>query len=291
MINFKSIEIDDKDIFQKYYDINKDVSSEYDFATLFAWEEMYATQYAEVNNCLCVRNMDGYMYPIGKKADVKPALIKLKEDAASINRKFKLISITERMLGELKEFNICDNKFDVISRRDLFDYIYLRENLATLSGKKLHGQKNHYNFFVKNNGYEFVDIDGTNENGCIEKLKGLIFERSLNPEKELFATLKVLKYRGQLGFISKCLIVNGEIVGIIMAEKQHGTMLIQIAKSDVKYRGAAVALFKLFCESYFTECEYVNFMEDMGIEGLRKMKLSYSPVKMVEKYLFCSDGE
>ncbi len=287
MISFKSIEIDDKDIFQKYYSINKDISSEYDFATLFAWEEMYSTQFAVINDCLCVKNFDGYMYPIGETENIKDAIMELRNDAKALNKQFKLISITTRMLEELKSFDLCKNH-KLVVRRDLFDYLYKREKLAGLSGKKLHGQKNHFNYFKKNFEYQFVDIDDSNEEKCKIKLKEIIFERSLNPERELFATLKVLKHREKLGFISRCLIVDGEIAGIIMAEKQHNSMLIQIAKSDVNYRGASVALFKLFCENYFTECEDVNFMEDMGIEGLRKMKLSYDPDFMVEKFTICA---
>ena len=34
--------------------------------------------------------------------------------------------------------------------RDNWDYVYDREKLATLSGRKYHSKKNHYNAFIKN---------------------------------------------------------------------------------------------------------------------------------------------
>lgn len=50
--------------------------------------------------------------------------------------------------------------------RDNWDYVYLREKAATLSGRKLHGQKNHYNAFVKAHPdfvYEPITMDNMME--------------------------------------------------------------------------------------------------------------------------------
>ena len=40
-----------------------------------------------------------------------------------------------------------------------------------------------------------------------------------------------------------------------------------------------------FCKHLPAEIKYVNREEDMGLPGLRKSKLSYKPVKLVEKYI------
>jgi hypothetical protein len=74
------------------------------------------------------------------------------------------------------------------------------------------------------------------------------------------------------------------LAGVIIAQNHHGTALIHIAKADVEIRGASVALFAYFLRENLTECEYVNFMEDMGIEGLRQMKESYYPEFLIEKF-------
>jgi len=87
----------------------------------------------------------------------------------------------------------------------------------------------------------------------------------------------------ELNLTAKQLVINGNIAGIIIGEDQYGTVIIQIAKCDITYHGSSVALFKLFLSECFTECRYVNFMEDMGLEGLRKAKLSYHPDHFIHK--------
>ena len=61
--------------------------------------------------------------------------------------------------------------------------------------------------------------------------------------------------------------------------------LIHIEKGDTEYDG----IFPIINQQYVLhECEdveLINREEDMGIEGMRKAKRSYNPVKMIEKYL------
>lgn len=285
MINFKPISIEDKEIFDKHLSINRYNNSEYSFTTLFTWQEAYNLRYDIINNCLCVfggeKNKEYCYFPLGEKQYVADAFSEIYDYFKISKQKFRLISVSEEMLSF---FETEKDNFEIIPQRGFWDYVYNIENFTTLKGKKLHGKRNHFNYFINNYKYDLVGITPDNEDICIKKLEDWISERSLEPKAEFLATTKALKYRDELALIGKLLYVENEIVGIILGQYHHDIALISIAKSDVSYRGASVALFNLFLKDNLTDCSEVNLMEDLGIDGLRNVKLSYNPSYMVEKY-------
>ena len=62
------------------------------------------------------------------------------------------------------------------------------------------------------------------------------------------------------------------------------TVVVHVEKANPEIRGLYTAINKLFLENEFPSVEFVNREEDLGIEGLRQAKLSYKPIKLVEKY-------
>lgn len=63
------------------------------------------------------------------------------------------------------------------------------------------------------------------------------------------------------------------------------TAVVHIEKANTNFRGLYQAINNEFCRNMPDSTEFVNREEDMGIPNLRKAKLSYKPVKMIEKYI------
>ena len=66
--------------------------------------------------------------------------------------------------------------------------------------------------------------------------------------------------------------------------ESNGVIHTIFEKGDVNYVGVYQTLNQVVAEKYFPDGALVNRQEDMGIEGLRKAKLSYFPKILVEKY-------
>ena len=70
---------------------------------------------------------------------------------------------------------------------------------------------------------------------------------------------------------------------VICFSIRKGTF-IDMEKANPNIRGLYPYINQQFILNEFENVEFVNREEDLGIPGLRKAKLSYHPVKFVEKY-------
>ena len=64
-----------------------------------------------------------------------------------------------------------------------------------------------------------------------------------------------------------------------------GVAVVHVEKGEIEYDGIYPAINQMFSKKHFQGLRYVNRQEDMGLEGLRKSKQSYRPVKMSKKYV------
>jgi hypothetical protein len=62
------------------------------------------------------------------------------------------------------------------------------------------------------------------------------------------------------------------------------TFDVCVEKALAQYEGAYSIINQQFLEYQVADFRFVNREEDLGIEGLRKAKLSYQPYRLLEKY-------
>ena len=99
--------------------------------------------------------------------------------------------------------------------------------------------------------------------------------------KKIFNKYDYLKDRLKIAGIY----VDGKLEAFTMGELINSNMaLIHIEKANPNIRGLYPYINQQFILNEFENVEFVNREEDLGIPGLRKAKLSYHPVKFVEKY-------
>ena len=94
----------------------------------------------------------------------------------------------------------------------------------------------------------------------------------------------------QLGLTCGILRSSGRTVGITIGERLNSdTFVVHIEKALSEVNGAYPMLCNQLAKAGASQLSYINREEDMGIEGLRKSKLSYHPVFLLDKYTVCFD--
>jgi hypothetical protein len=289
-LNLKKISIDDKELFSKYYKDTPPVCSYLSFANLFIWKDAEDIAYFTFNDLLIVTGRslyDGsryFMFPIGKEmcAKVKPML------TANFNEDFHIYGMTVNDVDKMK--SKCGDQFEITRERDMDNYVYLTEKLINLSGKKLHGKRNHINRFKERYNYTYEALNDNNraeldtfiEKWYSEKV-GDETGKTLAMEKT--AVYNALNFHKELELRCAILKVDGVIAAFSVGERLNDdTALIHIEKADISYDGAYAVINNEFVKNEWSHLKYINREDDMGLQGLRKSKLSYQPEFMVEMY-------
>ena len=246
-MNFRRLDIEDKLTVQKYTLKSKRRNCDLTFANLYS-------EIAEFGGYLLFRfYADGelaYMLPVGE-GDIRTVMEELMADARMKGKPFVMYGVCKENCEELEK--LFPGKFVFTADRDYSDYLYLHSDLSTLVGKKFQPKRNHINKFRNAYpGYEFKPLTRELIPECI-KLESVWCranncsedEALQNERKSMNAALRSFE---ELDIIGGVLMVDGNA--------------------------------KMIPEQYI----YINREEDLGLEGLRKAKLSYQPHLLLEKY-------
>lgn len=180
--------------------------------------------------------------------------------------------------------------------RDSSDYLYLREELATLPGSRFHKKKNRISYFTNRHEYTVSLFSGEHLHGCLGLLdKWLRSSRDENGSSlqlEVAATSEVLQYVTELGLEGVVVIVDGKVVAFALGERlNRDTAVCHFEKADPYTEGLYQLVNREFARLLFPDCQYLNREQDLGNMGLRNAKLSYHPLELVKKYSVISPDQ
>lgn len=285
MLEFKDVELKDKiwvDELLKYSDFR---GCEYSFGNNFIWKCTYNIQICRYKDFYLIKNDDGFFFPAGK-GDRKEAVGELKKYAENNGKPLFFVTMDKECKQWLEEN--YSGEVIIKENRDNFDYIYDYYDLSTLSGKKLHSKRNHINRFKENNwNYESINRDNIEE--CIQMNNKWCELNNCweNNEdgKDFCAVYSGLKNFFELDFKGGLLRVNGEVNAFTFGEHLNSdTFVVHGEKAFTEVQGTYPTINFEFINHECAGYTYINREEDMGLENLRKAKLSYRPVFFEEKY-------
>ena len=180
-------------------------------------------------------------------------------------------------------------RFLIEGDRNDYDYIYTREKLATLAGKKLHGKRNHIARFKDLGDWSYEPMTAENVEECRTMTYTWIHMREEKWNEEMNQEISVLHeafdHMQELGLVGGVLQRDGQIVAFSIGERLNSeTFVVHFEKAYPDLQGAYPMINQQFVEHEIAgKYKYTNREDDVGEEGLRKAKLSYKPVFMVEK--------
>lgn len=289
-IEFQKITKEDKNIFDNFLRLTQHENSSLNFTNFYMWRKFYDTHWAVKDNVLYVVLKNQLLQPFCAEEKIDDAIhdaIKIYRDDFSSENIFHIAE--ENFVERLKNFSGAE--FEFFSDRNRADYVYNTEDLIKLAGRKFHRKKNHLNSFNKCYPHaEYISLETQDAiNLCIdcmhdwynirdlEQYPALKFER--DAILDLFADFKYFDVKGG------AILIDGKAEAFAIGEQITPEMsVVHIEKGDTDFNGIYAAINQKFAANEWSEMKFINREEDLGIEGIRKTKEAYRPVKMIEKF-------
>ena len=298
------------------------MGSDASFANIYLLRKKYGTEIALQEGFLFryyngQGSRKGYAFPLGAD-DPRAALALIVQDAVESGRPLEFCLVDEPLAQILRDYfggqsaaeraeGAATEEIHFAENRGDSDYLYSAESLANLPGTTYRKKRNHISRFNRTYAnYELREISQENVADAlqVEKIwmnngaepcepsceceEAAWAERSEDEKSrivEYCAIEEALQNFEALGMKGAILYVEGKPVGMTMASRIiPGVWDIHFEKVIDEYanNGGYAVINKMFAET-LTGVRLINREEDVNIEGLRKAKLSYYPLTILDK--------
>ena len=295
MINFEPLQLSQRDEYNNLLFRGQERGCEYSFANLYLWGRQrcailgdHFVLFSQFNR----RTV--YPFPVGA-GDAKPVLDAIIADAQERDIPCRITGLSEAECRLIEE--LYPGQFRIHCDRDSYDYVYDINDLADLKGRKFQKKRNHLNKF--RGLYPNAVVSPITEE-LLPKVREMAecwYEDKLRLDPtgdfhmERVALKKAFDHLKELGMESLVLMDGEKVLAFTLGSPlSEGVFDIHFEKAREDVDGAYPAInneFAKYLRQKYPQLQYLNREDDMGLEGLRKAKLSYNPHHLTEKCWAC----
>lgn len=287
LLEFHPLALGDKEPLQRVTLSSGLRNCNFNFTNLIGWQFWFNTEICIYENTALFRfNLDGrraYMVCSSKPPSAH-LLQLLCNDASFVDTDLLILCMENGMAEAIKA--MMPDRATIQPKRDQYDYIYLRQELAEVKGKSLKAKRNHINKFLSEHpNFYYRELDPSLFSECRRLGRLWRSEKyqdnhrsNITANAEMRAMETVFSHWNSLGTRGGCIYVDTQMVAFSYgAAVTHDTFDVCVEKADRNIAGAFNIINQQFAAHLPEQYVYVNREEDMGLEGLRKSKLSYHP--------------
>lgn len=293
-MGLKTLKLKDKSLVNRFLSLEQHDLSCYAFENIYIWQELFDIFYDTIDGNLCIFFKDKigcflYLAPLGRK--VQPQTI---ESAFKIMDSFNLNQEISRIENIEEKDRTFYQKLGYAVEEKFCDFVYSRARLVELRGNKYKAQRASLNYFLKNYKFKYLNFSSKYRDDCLKLYEEWAKKRkSANTDyiyqamiDDASTCLEILlgNYRA-LDFKGRLVAIDGKIKALTFGFRLNkDTFCICYEIADLSVKGLSQFIFRAFCEE-LKGFKYINTMDDSGLPNLRKVKLSYRPLKLVSNYI------
>ncbi len=292
-MRLKALTLKDKNLFRKYLNLEKHALAVYAFENIYIWKKFFDIRWAVIDDSLCVFFRDAigcflYLPPLARK--VNPAVIEQVFRVMSVENKNPSLAHIENI--EERDVALYQSLSYEVKERSC-DYLCRRTDLAFLKGEAFKHKRAASNHFTKHYCYEYFPYADRFAEDCLslhEYWKKQRMQDHMDPlyrgmlEDSGLSFKSFLDNYAHFNCVGRIVKVDGRVCGFSFGYPLNSqTFCILFEITDLSIKGLAQFIFRQFC-SELKDYTYINIMDDSGLENLKKVKLSYRPIKLIPSY-------
>lgn len=293
LLKFRPMTVDSVEEVRHYISRNRWRTCDYTIGGMLMWADYFDYQYCVVNNTLLVKGISenhpgvaAFSLPLGDMP-LEESVGLLKDYCREMDIRLAFTAIPAELAYDMA--NVCGGMVEPLDGWS--DYLYDAEALATLEGKKYSKKRNHVNRFMTDNpNFVFEMLCCSNLDAASQFIAATDVSKKtdvVTASYELNRCNDVLRHLDDYLFEGGVLYCDsGQVCAVCLGEVVRDTLYVHIEKMDHNVAGAGETINKLFASAMFARVpglKYINREEDMGDEGLRYAKLSYHPLRLLDK--------
>ncbi|RHV72530.1 GNAT family N-acetyltransferase [Clostridium sp. OF13-4] len=295
-LEFKKIEVNSIQEMLPFYAMRHNMTCDSVFLESYVWKDYYNVRYAIWENkaLLWLMENEGHCFsamPLCREEDLPGAFAAIEEYFNEELGYPLVINLADEYA--VKYLNLPEDKYLVEEQVDSRDYLYNGDAMRSLAGKKLHKKKNRVNAFKREyeGRYEYRRLCCSDIHDVWVFLDRWRQQKGEEVEEHLDYEVKgihdILKNCSEFSIHMGGVYIDGQMEAFTIGSYNpvEHMAVIHIEKANPEINGLYQFINQEFLIEEFPEAEWVNREDDMGLEGLRKAKMTYYPADYARKYL------
>jgi hypothetical protein len=272
------VSIDMREVLHPRFKALADGISEFTFANIYLFRQAHNYRISRLDNELFVitgRDNENpfFMLPFGLP------------DENIIRKLFNSFHTMKATTAEQAE-KLTAMGYSVSEDMDNFDYLYSREDLVNLTGRKFHKKKNLLNIFIRNNECQAKPLLEEYRDDALQILER--WNEQQDEPNDFLAAKEALEKMWPLQLCGGIFYIEGQPVAYCLGEELAlgKSFVIHFEKAVLgeDFKGIYQYINQAFASILPEKYKTVNREQDLGDPGLRHAKMSYRPVDFVKKY-------
>ncbi len=306
----RSVELTDRPTISPYFASLTQPLSDFTFSQIFTWRNSLRILWTILEDHLCV-----FANGAGDLTLLMPPIGQGRTDKA-LTAAFEMMNDYNAAHGVPNRSRVEYASAELLARIDTTgfsvqpmgaDYVYDTQRMIDLAGGDLASKRQAKNRFMRNYRYRVEQYDPVlHLEDCRRLLDTWKIHQdaqhldesktnAIKRQKESIATDLTLQQSGVLG-LTGMVVYCAPAIGPVDEPMQlkaftFGEWLgcdqssITIEKTDLELKGLAQFIFSDFVQKHWSARPLVNVGDDWGLESLSWTKMSYRPVKLLEKFV------